>query len=196
MKNLSDKIKDLSAPQIEEIKKILQIKDGKIPAGVIYSHYISYRGMSLIISSLTHEERNILNLVCREKNGVTFSELEKSLKLDTAKIEKHAENLSRKLLVYILKNRQKLSNKLDKIHIVPEIRNTLNPLDVDKIYNYFKEIKKMTHFMTNLVIRKPNLTALGDVLFEIEQEISDILSSKHADATLFYPFKINPPQEK
>ncbi len=127
-----------------EIQKLLKIKQpsGNI-AAKIHEELLSYSGLALIISSLSVEERNILNAAYKEKNGITFAELEKKLKLNTEKIERCTNNLTRKLLAYVLKNRQKLSNKLDKIYLIPELRNTLNPLENNFISAYFKDTVKI-----------------------------------------------------
>lgn len=144
MKNLTEKIKDLSPRDIEEIKKRLKIKDlSRNISGLISTHLLSYPGMSLVISELTHDERNILNAAYKEKNGITFADLEKRLNLNTEKIEKCTKNLIGILLITVMKNRQKLSNKMDKIHLTPEIRNFLNPVENKFVYDYYKEIYKI-----------------------------------------------------
>ncbi len=144
MKNLSEIIKSLSTRNLEEVKKILNIKSSiKNPADEIASTLLSYQGMSHVISSLSPEEMKILDAAYKEKNGITFSELEKRLNLDTVKIERFTGNLSRILLVTVLKNRQKINNKLDKIYLIPEIRGFLNPIDNSLIYNYFNDINNI-----------------------------------------------------
>jgi hypothetical protein len=144
MKNLSDIINSLPARSLEEIKKILNIKSSsKNSADVITSTLLSYQGMALVIAGLSPEEMKILDAAYKEKNGITFSELEKRLNLDTGKIEKFTSNLSKILLITVFKNRQKINNKLDKIYLVPEIRTFLNPIDNSLIYNYFNDINSI-----------------------------------------------------
>jgi hypothetical protein len=144
MKNLSEIIKNSSARQLEDIQKILSIKaSAKNIAGLLTSTLLSYQGMALVIASLSPEEMKILDAAHSEKNGITFSELEKRLNLDTEKIEKFTNNLSHILLISILKNRQKINNKLDKIYLTPEIRTFLNPIDNSLIYNYFNDINNI-----------------------------------------------------
>jgi hypothetical protein len=144
MKNLSEIIKNLSSRHLDEVKKILNIKSSsRNIAEIITSTLLSYHGMALVISSLSPEEMKILDAAYREKNGITFSELEKRLNLDTEKIEKFTSNLSHILLISVLKNRQKINNKLDKIYLTPEIRSFLNPIDNSLIYNYFNDINNI-----------------------------------------------------
>ena len=110
MKNLSEIIKSSSVRNLDEIKKILVIKSpSKNITDVITSTLLSYQGMALVIASLSPEEMKILDAAYREKNGITFSELEKRLNLDTEKIENFTSNLSRILLITVLKNRQKIN---------------------------------------------------------------------------------------
>jgi hypothetical protein len=144
MKNLSDIIKNLSVRHLEEVKKVLNIKtSSKNISGLITTTMLSYQGMALVIASLSPDEMKILDAAYREKNGITFSELEKRLNLDTEKIEKYTNNLSHILLISILKNRQKINNKLDKIYLTPEIRGFLNPIDNSLIFNYFNDINNI-----------------------------------------------------
>ncbi|MFH0974470.1 MAG: helicase-associated domain-containing protein [Spirochaetota bacterium] len=140
MKNLSEIIKTLSASQIEELKKSLNIKDSSRSLANII---LSYSGMAQIVSQLNCDERNILYAAHKEKNGITFAELEKRFKLENEKIEKYTNKLSRILLLSVLKNRQKLNNKMDKIHLISEIRDFLNPIDNNHIFDYFRDINRI-----------------------------------------------------
>lgn len=141
MKNLSDILKNTTVRNLEEILKILNIKAStkNIPQ-VISASLLSYQGMALVIGSLSPDEMKILDAAYTEKNGITFSELEKRSNLNTEKIEKYTNHLARILLISVVKNRQKINNKLDKIYLIPEIHSFLNPIDNSLIYNYFKDI--------------------------------------------------------
>lgn len=134
MKKISDTITSLSSRDINQLMKILKVKGRKMnKSGDIISSLLSYSGMQLILSELTINELNVLKLACLDKNGITFNEISRILNIDTANIEKITNNLTDKLLIHILKNRQKINNKLDKVFIIDEVYNLLNPITGDSI---------------------------------------------------------------
>jgi len=97
---------------------------------------LSFISLSSLLAELSREELTLLSVASRESGGVTFGEIEKSLRYDTGLIEELSKNLSRRMLTYVLKNRQRLHNKLDKIYLRPEVRDILNPLDAHALSGY------------------------------------------------------------
>ncbi len=98
---------------------------------------LSFTALHSVLSDLSREELSILSLASMEPDGITFGEIEKLLRVDSAVIEQIATLLARKMLVYVLKNRQRLHNKLDKIHLYPEIRDILVPITSEALKSHF-----------------------------------------------------------
>lgn len=141
MKKIINAVKNLSGQQVDRLRVLLKTKPSRDSSQEIISSLLSYRGLDLILSHLKKDELKVLNAVYSEKDGITFGELEKRENINIDKIEAVARGLSSKLLVYVLKNRQKLHNRLDKIFIIPELRDFLHPLKDDAISEYYKSIK-------------------------------------------------------
>ncbi|MBN2039360.1 MAG: helicase-associated domain-containing protein [Spirochaetes bacterium] len=93
-----------------------------------------------MIKHLNTDERKILHLAHEDKNGITYEHIKRNLQIESDKIEKYTDNLSNLLLVYVLKNRQKLNNKLDKVYLLPEIYDILNPLNEHLINKNFSDV--------------------------------------------------------
>ncbi|MDY6933466.1 MAG: helicase-associated domain-containing protein [Spirochaetota bacterium] len=141
MKKITEAIKRLSQDQIDELASIVKIKKSVNNYNeTIISRILSFRGMNSILFDLKLDELNVLSLVYQNKKGITFSEIEKNLKIDTIKIEEISKLLAQRLLVYVLKNREKLHNKLDKLHNISEVSDFLTPLNANSIISYIKTI--------------------------------------------------------
>ncbi|MCU0823006.1 MAG: hypothetical protein MUC95_11145 [Spirochaetes bacterium] len=141
MNKIIKAVKSLSQQQLDRLRVLLKTKSSRNDSQEIISTILSFTGLDLILSHLKGDELKILNAVYQSNDGVTFGEIEKSENINPEVIEEIADGLSSKLLVYVLKNRQKLHNRLDKIFIIPEFRDFLNPLKEDTVPEYFKSIK-------------------------------------------------------
>ena len=203
MRNIQDIIKKLNRAQIREIQNIFGIKDpARNISGLIYARLISHPGMAEMISHLNQDERKILNLAFDEKDGITYEEIGKRLSLDINQVERYAGKLISMLLVYVLKNRQKLSNKLDKVYLLPEIYNTLNPLTEHFINDNFSDIceslfRKEARKKDSINIKKQPSAKYLDFIFNsggivfleefetlvpknsLQKTLSDLLKSKY-----------------
>ncbi len=197
MKKIIKAVKSLSSQQTDKLRVLLKTGSSKSNTEEIISSLLSFSGIDLLLSHLHHDELKVLNTVYKETDGITFGEIEKREKIDTNRIEKISKNLSAKLLVSVLKNRQKLHNKLDKIYVIPEIGNYLNPLEDDTISDYFMGIKNK--------LEKKRLTSDGyiEIIDEITgaqkllkyiydcgglislSELKKIIPSKYIDSLLF-----------
>ncbi len=142
MKKISDAARNLTGEDANKLAELLNIealpKDaGREAAGSILTHV----GFHLLLGSLSREELQVLGMALLDENGVTYGDIDKTLKMDGAAIEKISTSLAGKLLVYVLKNRQRLHNKLDKIYIYPEIRSMLHPFDERFIKEYVDGVR-------------------------------------------------------
>jgi len=120
----------------------------KASAKDIYSRMASYAGIELIFSQCSAEEIAILKLL--SVSDLHYRDIEHTLHIPIQQIEKIAQSLTKKSIIYLLKNRQLLSNKLDRIYLFNEIRQHINLLDINNFQNYCKQIIKQ------LVINKNN----------------------------------------
>jgi hypothetical protein len=140
MKRIVDILNKLTPDEIVTLSKILKVK--KQSHGSIISKLQTYYGLYLILSNLSSEELSVLNTVNRD-TGLIFGEIEKQLGIPTNRIEEIANTLSRRLLAYVLKNRQRLHNKLDKIYIFPEIQELLESSPEESIHDHLEDILKV-----------------------------------------------------
>jgi hypothetical protein len=139
MKKINDVIKKLSPEETQDIIKTLKIKNDD-STSTLLSRLLSYYGLYLNLSNLSADELSVLKTASSDEKGLTFGEIEKILGIPTHRIEEIANNLSKKLLVYVLKNRQLLHNKLDKIYIFPEILELLEYQDNNRILHYLEKL--------------------------------------------------------
>ncbi len=147
MKKISDAARNLTGEDANKLAELLRIdahpKDaGREAVGSILTHV----GFHLLLGSLSREELQVLTVALSDENGITYGDIDKVLKMEGSAIEKTSTSLSGKLLVYVLKNRQRLHNKLDKIYIYPEIRAMLRPFDARFIKEYVDGVRSvLTH---------------------------------------------------
>jgi len=129
MKKIIDAVKKLPADTRDSIVKALKLsKSAARRDESLVSSLLSPGGLNTLLTGIGHSELQVLNAAYREENGITYGESEKNLKINYAAVEEIAVRLQKTLMVYVLKNRQRLHNKLDKIYLYPEIRGVINPL--------------------------------------------------------------------
>ena len=98
-------------------------------------------GIYKLLSTFTAEEKSIIQAVYFAHDGLTFGELGKNLNISIPEIEALTENLSHKLLIYITKNRQLLTNKLDKAYPVQEISPFIMLAENSIIFDKLKKMR-------------------------------------------------------
>ena len=67
-----------------------------------------------------------------QRTGLTFSELCKAIQVEPDAIEQMSLNLQKKALVFILKNRKHLNNRLDKIYLHQPIEEICSFISEDE----------------------------------------------------------------
>lgn len=142
----------------------------------------SHVGLELIFSQCNPDELSILKLL--SKNDVHFRDIEHNLHIPIYQIEKSAQLLASKSIVYILKNRQLLSNKLDKICLYNELRQTLNPCDTHTLYEYCNEIIKHITSTKSHIPNKPHLSENASSFLKLCIQRGCVVSVNYAISTL------------
>ena len=128
--SLSDeKLKDLS------VKLILNSKS----KSAIFSKLTSLTGFNSILTKLREDELKIIKIVYSSKGGITLGEIEKETQLEVTEISQFVDNLSRYLLLYVLKNRQLINIKMDKVYGFQEIAELINITTEESIKEYLGE---------------------------------------------------------
>lgn len=134
MKSISDTLKRLSDTSIEELASLLECK--KATQREVSRALIDPLCMHGLLASLHRDEVRILELIYSGNDGITYGEAEKELNIPVAKIETHATMLSRRSLIYVMKNRQLLNNKMDKMYTLQELTPLLRFYTADMLKEY------------------------------------------------------------
>jgi hypothetical protein len=137
MRKIIDLIERLPAEDLGELAAILKIEGGRDLKNRTARSLLSHTGLNRVMSSLTRDEFRMFVAACASPRGVTFGELQTKFKIDSEHIEQIADRLARRLLVYVLKNRQRIHNKNDKVYPFPEITEFfefLSPTTLPLVY--------------------------------------------------------------
>ncbi len=138
MKEITDVIKKIPPDKIKELSARLELK--RSTSSTIISQLLSIFGIDQILSELHTDELRILQLVYSGNDGITFGEIEKRLRIPIDEIEKYAESLAHNLLVYTIKNRQLLSNKMDKLYGIKELMEYINLVETEDIKKHLDKV--------------------------------------------------------
>lgn len=140
MKNISLALKSLKNEELRDLSVLLGCRRSgeKDITGAI----LSVSGLAAVVSVLSPRELEIFRAVYQRSEGMTYGEIEKTLKIPVPEIENLTNTLASRLLVYRIKNRQLLTNKLDKIYGISEIAHTLNLADGVAVAEHLKKIVK------------------------------------------------------
>lgn len=138
MKPIADLVKKLTPEQQKKLSQHLKI--GNSGEKNLLKALLCPVGIYEILRSCTDAERNIIQLIYKANDGLTFGELGKHTGIGISEIEAMANNLSQKLLLYVTKNRQLLTNKLDKAYPFAEISGLL---DIAETANLNEKLKKL-----------------------------------------------------
>ena len=139
MKSLNDYIGKLTTPDLKKLAEILDIEKSRDTSAQVSRQISTHRGLGAVLGSLGSDEYNVFSQACLDEKGITFSQLESSLRIDSGRIEEISVALSHKLLVYVLKNRQRLHNRYDKIIVFHEIRELFNPQGAGYVARMFRQ---------------------------------------------------------
>ena len=139
MKSITEALPKLSATQKKELALLAGSRQSS-DKGLVRA-LTAFGGLHSILKSLSPEELKILKQVYGGNDGITLGELEKKLHQGIALIEAQANNLTHRLLVYTIKNRQLLTNKMDKVYAIEEIAPFLLFRSIGDLTDHLKELK-------------------------------------------------------
>jgi hypothetical protein len=116
MDKLTEALESLSTDSLVHIRSIIGVTSSAGKQALLKA-MLTVGGIDRILSGLSSEELAFLYSLWKSKSGLTYSELSRELSIDSDEIEKIALTASSRLLVYILKNRRHLNNRLDKVYL-------------------------------------------------------------------------------
>jgi len=183
MRTLLQHIETLEKKERYTLARMLGFHDPqKATAKDIVSRMSSYVGVELIFSQCNPDEISILQFLAA--NDIHFRDIEHNLHIPIHQIEKTAQLMASKSIIYILKNRQLLSNKLDKICLYSELRQMLHPIDTQTLYQYCNEIIKHITTNTSSTPRKATLSDSASNFLKLCIQRGCVVSVKYAIDTL------------
>ena len=137
MKSITESIKKLNTEKQKELARFL--KSDQSGEKALSRALLSITGLYSILKNLSTEERRIVRIVYTEGDGITLGELEKKMNTGIPDLEHMTRELSQRLMVYVIKNRQLLTNKLDKIYAIDEVSSLLNIKECSDILEKLKK---------------------------------------------------------
>ena len=196
MKQLIETIHRLGPEDTTSLCDILEISGKRDLHTRIAEALTSHTGMNRVLSTLDPDEYRVLVHIYMNPKGVTYGELESRLKIPVTRIEEISLSLSRKMLCYVLKNRQRLHNKNDKMHHFPELKDFFSPADLgaalqqlggvlEALFKNREPRDKKTARLTpseksaiDTVFSKGGIASIGEILEVVpEKNINELLSS-------------------
>ncbi len=124
MKNINELIKRLAPESAGVLAELFNLKTQKEKD--ITASLLTNTGIHSLLSSLDHNELIVFNTLYSGNDGITFRDVEKITGLGIEVIEDISNRLMNRLLVYRIKNRQLLTNKMDKLYCIREISVIIN----------------------------------------------------------------------
>ncbi len=141
MKNISESIKKLNPESLRELSALFNLKTVKEKE--IIDSAVTSTGIHTILSNLDEKELLIVSTLYSENNGISFRDIEKKTGLKIEEIDDVSNRLMNKLLVYRIKNRQLLTNKMDKLYCIKEISGIINLSSKEKVSAHLDRLNKI-----------------------------------------------------
>jgi len=138
MKTIDEIIKRTAPERLKEIGAIMEIKGSSEQK--IREAFLNIFALNRLLSRLSRDELAILKLLYSDNDGISFSEIHKQLGISIEAIEAATANLSGFMLAYVLKNRQMLNKKMDKLFSINEITELLRIASVQEIQEHIHKI--------------------------------------------------------
>ncbi|MCL1864223.1 MAG: helicase-associated domain-containing protein [Spirochaetes bacterium] len=161
MKTIDDILKRIQPEKLKKITNILNIRSSV--KSKIKDTMLNFSGINKVISSLDRNELNIFKLLYSGNDDISFGVIQKVLGIGIDEIEKSVYNMNELMLTYIIKNRQMLNKKMDRVHCIEEITK------IFKI-NESKDVTEYLNKAAELLISNNNV--------KHEDIIEDELSAK------------------
>jgi hypothetical protein len=166
MKTIDDILKRIQPEKQKELAQILNIKtssEAKIREAML-NFFTLYR----IISSFNRDEISIFKILYSGNDGISFGEIQKILSIDLDVIEKSVFNISELMLAYVIKNRQMLNKKMDRIHCIQEVSEIFNIAESTDVTDY---LNKAAEILISNNESKPEEIIKDEKSLEIIQSI-------------------------
>jgi hypothetical protein len=135
MDKLTEELDSLSSDDLAVLRTILEVSSSSGKTALAKA-MCSYGGIDRIFSRLSTNEIRAAHLLSKAPSGLTYGELSRELECETDEIEKISKNLHSKALVYILKNRKHLNNRLDKVYIQSALSSHLSFMKDEELSKY------------------------------------------------------------
>lgn len=123
MKTIADSIKKLSREQLAQMAVILRCEAGEKAAA---EKILTVTGLYRLLLSLSPAEIKLLEAVYTGGGCLTLGETAGKLHMEIPETEAAAEHLAGRALICIVRNRQLLTNRTDKLYAVKEISDLMN----------------------------------------------------------------------
>ncbi len=170
MKNLLETFKKISPQKQKELGAILTLSASN--TSQIPDKISTVAGIRLVLHSLNRDEMSVLRTVYEKHDGITVGELEKRLGITGQAMEAITSALSDKSLVCVIKNRQLINNRMDRVSGIRELSpfiSVANPGEISQLlsemYSSFR-MKNSTKQAGPVDLHEPEKTLLQNILDE------------------------------
>ncbi len=131
MKSINESIQKITQESMKSIADV--VSRGQSSEKAVLSGLLSITGIDSLLKNLSENELTVLAHVYSGDDGITLIDLEKKTGISVDILDACAASLSQYLLIYTIKNRQLLTNKLDKLYGIEEIGPFINFTDNTEI---------------------------------------------------------------
>ena len=138
MKTIDEIIKRIQPEKLREISTIMEARGTSEQK--IKESYMNIFALSRLFRSLSRDELAILKLLYSGNDGISFSDINKTLNIDINSIETASSNLTQLMLGYVIKNRQMLNKKMDKLFCISEVSEVLKTAEYQNISDHLRKI--------------------------------------------------------
>jgi len=138
MKTIDDILKRIQPEKQKELAHILNIKTSS--EAKIREAMLNFFTLHRLISTLSSDEIGIFKVLYSGNDGMSFGEVQKILGLEIDVIEKAVNNITGLMLAYVIKNRQMLSKKMDRIHCIQEVSDIFNITESTEVTGYLNNV--------------------------------------------------------
>ncbi len=184
IKRSIDHIKKLGPAERKALASILS-GGKKADGGFIAQTLTTPVGLFRVLKSLSGEEYRVFVEITKDPSGSTLGHLETTLKLKRDVIDAIADSLEKKLLAFVIKNRQHLHNKSDRLIPYEDVRAAFCPVELSQIHEAYRTLyetvvqkpsKKQNHTENNhpkkaiigILVQNGGIASLNDMLAKID----------------------------
>ena len=139
MKNINETFQRMNPASITALAEVLNCAQNEKS---IITAMQTIPGIRSVLSKLNNVELQILEVVYSGNNGITLLDLEKKVPASVEVLDSSSFNLFQNLLLYTIKNRQLLTNKLDKLYAIKELEPFLVFERHSRIASDFKSLEE------------------------------------------------------